>query len=103
MCREALRMGYPAFLWTISSADTRPIAATVIARNVIHTPNPGDIVLMHDGQGHVETAKALEQILTELGAKGFRFVTLPELLRAGDRWLATKPSPANAKPSSPRK
>lgn len=87
LCETALGEDYTAVLWTISSADSRPISAVTIAQNVIHTPNPGDIVLMHDGAGHAATAKALEQILTELGATGFRFVTLPELLAAWDRWL----------------
>lgn len=88
LCQTALSQGYAAFLWTISSADSRPIGAETIARNVIHTPNPGDIVLLHDGGGHAATAKALEQILTELEASGFRFVTLPNLLSAWDDWLS---------------
>lgn len=87
LCTLALQRGHAAILWTISSADSRPIGADVIARNVIHTPNPGDIVLMHDGPGHSATAEALPQILGELGAAGFRFVTIPELLQAWDRWL----------------
>jgi chitin deacetylase len=95
LCQVALRQGYAALLWTISSADSRPIGAGTIAHNVIHTPNPGDIVLMHDGAGHAATAQALERILTELQASGSEFVTLPELLAAWDGWLteqdATKP------------
>lgn len=97
LCREAQREGYTAFLWTISSADTRPISSATIARNIIHTPNPGDIVLMHDGAGHRATAGALDQILTELGAAGFTFVTLPELLSAWDRYLAEHPAPKSTK------
>ncbi len=88
LTRMARRHGYAVILWTISSADTRPIGAPVIARNVIHTPNPGDIVLMHDGSGHRATVEALPQILRELGQAGFQFVTVPELLRAWDEWRA---------------
>ncbi|MCE5217339.1 polysaccharide deacetylase family protein [bacterium] len=91
----ALSQGYCVFTWTISSADTAKIDAAGIAHNVIHTPNPGDIVLMHDGPGHRETVKALPQILSELGAAGFRFVSLPELLRAWDQWLASSRAKAS--------
>jgi peptidoglycan-N-acetylglucosamine deacetylase len=89
LCRTALSDRYAVILWTISTADSNPIAAAVIAHNAIHTPNPGDIILMHDGQGHVQSAKALDQILTELGQAGFQFVTVPELLSAWDGWLNT--------------
>jgi peptidoglycan/xylan/chitin deacetylase (PgdA/CDA1 family) len=88
LTRAALALGYAAVLWTISSADTRPIDADTIARNVIYTPNPGDIVLMHDGAGHQATADAVPRILRELGEAGFEFVTMPELLRAWDTWQA---------------
>ncbi len=86
LCDTALTQGYTGVLWTISSADSRPIGASVIAHNVIHTPNPGDIVLMHDAETHPATAAALPQILRELSAAGFRFVTLPELLQAWEQW-----------------
>ncbi len=92
LARTAQSLGYPVITWTISSADTRPIDAQFIANNVIHTPNPGDIVLMHDGAGHKATAAAVPMILRELSAAGYRFVTLPELFRAWDEWLRTHPA-----------
>ncbi len=84
---QALKAGYPAILWTISSADTRHIGSEVIASNVIFTPNPGDIVIMHDGAGHTATANALPKVLSALEKKGFRFVTVPELMVEWERWL----------------
>jgi len=86
LCQTALAQGYTAVLWTISSADSNPIGPDIIARNIIHTPNPGDIVLMHDGETHAATAAALPQVLDELSAAGFQFVTIPELLQAWDEW-----------------
>jgi peptidoglycan/xylan/chitin deacetylase (PgdA/CDA1 family) len=94
--------GYAAFTWTLGSADTdKHITVELIESNVIHTPDPGDIVLMHDGAGHEKTtAKALPRILTELTQEGFQFVTLPELMRAWDEWLnAPKPE---SQPAGPR-
>lgn len=95
LTRLACQRGYAVILWTISAADTRPIAPAVIARNVIHTPNPGDIVLMHDGSGHQATVEALPQILRELGQAGFQFVTVPELLRAWDEWQPAREQSAS--------
>jgi chitin deacetylase len=89
LARTALAEGYCVLLWTISSADTATRSSAVIANNVIHTPNPGDIILMHDGAGHSPSAAALPAILKSLTAAGFRFVTVPELLRAWDAWLAS--------------
>jgi chitin deacetylase len=86
LAQAALAQGYTAVLWTISSADSARIPAKLIANNVLHTPHPGDIILMHDGPGHIETAHALPKILESLRAAGFRFVTVPELLRAWDLW-----------------
>jgi len=77
----ARRQGCAIVLWTISSADTRPITPRQIADNIIHTPDPGDIALMHDGPGHMRTAEAVPLVLDELGRSGWKFVTIPELLR----------------------
>ena len=100
LARTAQSLGYPVITWTISSADTRPIDANFIANNVIHTPNPGDIVLMHDGTGHKATAAAVPIILRDLSKAGFRFVTLPELFRAWDVWQRSHPAKAPAKPKT---
>jgi peptidoglycan/xylan/chitin deacetylase (PgdA/CDA1 family) len=57
-------------------------------------------VLLHDGRGHVNTARALPEILRRLSDKGFRFVTVPELLAKWDKapsashGLSRKPPPA---------
>jgi peptidoglycan-N-acetylglucosamine deacetylase len=86
LCKQAQKQGYGVVLWTISTADSNRIGPSVIARNAIHTPNPGDFVLMHDGAGHKATAQALPQVLRELTAAGFRFVTMPRLLQEWARW-----------------
>jgi len=95
LARQALKAGYVVALWTISSADSRPIGPDVIASNVIHTPNPGDIVIMHDGEGHAATTDALPKVLDALEKKGYRFVTLPELMGEWDRWLTQHPKGAS--------
>jgi peptidoglycan/xylan/chitin deacetylase (PgdA/CDA1 family) len=71
--------GYTVVLWTISGADTRPITSRQIADNIVYTPDPGDIALLHDGPGHTRTAEAVPMILDELARAGWKFVTIPEL------------------------
>ena len=87
LTKAAIHDGFTVVTWTISSADSRPIGPDVIANNVIHTPNPGDIVIMHDSDVHAATADALPLILKQLGDQGYKFVTIPELLRAWDKYL----------------
>lgn len=90
IAQAAREQGRANFLWMVSSVDTRRIGPAAIARNVTRSLHPGDIVLMHDGPGHRETAQAVPAILAEMERKGYRSVTLPELCRVWDRWLTAK-------------
>ena len=40
---------------------------------------PGAIVLLHSGARRTPTAAALPRILSELGGRGYRFVTVEEM------------------------
>ncbi len=88
--RAARDAGCTVVLWTLSSADTATKSAEVIYRNVVFTPNPGDIVLMHDAATKVATAEALPRILADLKAKGWRFVTVTEMLAAWAKFRISK-------------
>jgi chitin deacetylase len=90
IARVARSRGMPNFLWMVSSVDTRRIGPAAIAHNVTSSLHPGDIVLMHDGPGHRETALAVPAILEAMERKGLRSVTVPELCRIWDRWLTQK-------------
>jgi chitin deacetylase len=47
---------------------------------------PGGIVLMHDGGGNRDhTVRALPQLITEYKKRGYRFVTVPELMEMQDK------------------
>lgn len=74
--------------WTISSADTAVKDSHVIYKNVMFTPNPGDIVLLHDTSVH--TQLGAERIIRDLTADGWTLVTLDELLREWDRVLTSQ-------------
>lgn len=70
-------------LWSVTSADTDPRAKPqAFVKNVLKGAKPGAIVLMHDGGGNRErTVKALPDIISGLKQQGYRFVTVPELLK----------------------
>ncbi|WP_392536041.1 polysaccharide deacetylase family protein [Nostoc sp. C117] len=70
-------------MWSLTSADTDPHAKPqAFVNNVLKGAKPGAIVLMHDGGGnHQRTVEALPQIISGLKQQGYRFVTVPELLK----------------------
>ncbi len=78
----AKSQNYAVVMWSQTSADTDPRAKyQVFVKNVLRDAEPGGIVLMHDGGGdRRRTVEALPQIISGLQAKGYRFVTVPELL-----------------------
>ncbi|MDZ8032360.1 polysaccharide deacetylase family protein [Nostoc sp. DedSLP04] len=70
-------------MWSLTSADTDPHAKPqAFVNNVLKGAKPGFIVLMHDGGGDRQrTVEALPQIISGLKQQGYRFVTIPELLK----------------------
>jgi peptidoglycan/xylan/chitin deacetylase (PgdA/CDA1 family) len=68
-------------LWTVDSHDWRRPGEQAIVNTVVSGARPGAIVLMHDAGGpRQQTVAALPQIITQLRAQGYKFVTVPKLL-----------------------
>ena len=69
-------------LWDVDSRDwTRPGVGRIV-RNVVSAVRPGSIVLLHDGGGlRWQTVAALPAIVRQLRARGYRFVTVPRMMR----------------------
>lgn len=83
---QAQARGYRVVLWswTQDSNDWRDPGVAAIVRKVAGGAKPGDIVLMHDSGGNRrQTVEALAQILEQLHQRGYRFVTVSELLSQG--------------------
>jgi peptidoglycan-N-acetylglucosamine deacetylase len=79
----AQKHGQSVNMWSVDSYDSHPKRPSpeAMIKTVVSQATPGGIVLMHDGGGsHGNTAKALPQIIAQLRAKGYSFVTVPELL-----------------------
>ncbi|MGF1651031.1 MAG: polysaccharide deacetylase family protein [Hyphomicrobiaceae bacterium] len=87
--REALEavaaQGLSAIQWDVSSADPWKeqtpdrMAAAVLAR-----VRPGSIVLFHANGRGWHTGAALPRVIAGLRSRGYRFVTVSELLAAGE-------------------
>lgn len=82
-------------LWSADTKDySRPGRARIIY-TAVSGAQPGAIILMHDGGGdRSETVSALPRIITRLRQRGFRLVTISEL-------VAEDPPPANQPPPRP--
>ncbi len=76
--------GMAAIQWDVSTGDPSPLmGAKAILEETLRGVRPGSIVLAHaNGRGH-HTGEALPQILDALEKRGYRFVTVSELLTRG--------------------
>jgi peptidoglycan/xylan/chitin deacetylase (PgdA/CDA1 family) len=80
--------GYGSFRWTVDTLGWKGtsggMTADGVVTRVLDTAVPGQIVLMHVGShptdGSTLDADALPRIITELAARGYRFITLREAL-----------------------
>jgi polysaccharide deacetylase family sporulation protein PdaB len=73
-------LGYRTIQWSVDSLDWTNPGIDAIAKRVLSRTRAGDIILMHASDSATQTAKALPKIIDGLRAKGFRFVTVSELI-----------------------
>jgi peptidoglycan-N-acetylglucosamine deacetylase len=68
-------------LWSVDTGDYLQPGVPEIVRRVLAGARPGAVLLMHDGGGdRSQTIAALPLIIRGLRARGFRLVTVPQLL-----------------------
>jgi len=77
--KTAAAIEYPIVLWTIDSGDWRGIGPGEIKKSVLNDIKDGDIVVFHDDASGTE--RALQMILPVLRDRGFRILTVSELMR----------------------
>jgi peptidoglycan-N-acetylglucosamine deacetylase len=82
-------LGYKVILWDVDPVDWKRPGSNVVAQRIIAGARPGSIILSHDI--HPPTIAAMPQVFDALLAKGFKFVTVSELL-AMDKGGERKPS-----------
>jgi peptidoglycan-N-acetylglucosamine deacetylase len=79
--RTAASLGLAAVMWEVDPSDYTLPGVTAIEQRVLAQVRPGSIVLSHDGGGpRGQTLAAYPYIIRTLRARGYRFVTVPELL-----------------------
>lgn len=68
-------------LWTVDTNDYQLPGTPAIVQSALDGARPGAIILMHDGGGdRSETVAAIPQIVRDLRRRGYRLVTVPQLL-----------------------
>ena len=70
--------GYKVILWAVDPLDWKRPGPSVVAHRIISETKPGNIILMHDIHG--QSIDAVPQVLDGLQAKGYKFVTVSQLL-----------------------
>jgi peptidoglycan/xylan/chitin deacetylase (PgdA/CDA1 family) len=81
MAAQAMRQKQTVVMWSADSGDWKRGGATAIANRVLRQASRGGIALLHDGGGdRAATVAALPSIIDGLHARGYRLVTIPELL-----------------------
>ncbi len=79
--RDARALGLATVLWNVDPSDyAQPGTAAIVSR-VLAQVRPGSIVISHDGGGpRAQTLAAYPTIIAALRRRGYRIVTIPELL-----------------------
>src|SRR5205814_3362407 len=85
--------GYQIILWDVEPYGWKRPGPAVVRNRILKETQPGSIVLSHDI--HPGTIEAMPSTFEALEAKGFKFVTVSELIH-----MATpRPSHASPQPS----
>ena len=85
--RIAREMGLQPVMWNVTGYDWSAPPVEHIEKKVTRQVRGGDVLLLHDG-GHLEmgadrshTVIATDRIITRYKAKGYEFVTIPEMMK----------------------
>ncbi len=92
---ELARLHLLMVLWSVDTDDYLQPGVSAIVERALAGAHPGAIILMHDAGGvRTQTIEALPLIIKGLRARGYRLVTVPQLL-AEDPPPAGQPLPPN--------
>jgi peptidoglycan/xylan/chitin deacetylase (PgdA/CDA1 family) len=73
--------GYRIILWDVDPLDWKRPGPAVVTSRIVRETRPGSIILSHDI--HPGTITAMPATFDQLQAKGFKFVTVSELIAMG--------------------
>ncbi|HSZ06426.1 MAG TPA: polysaccharide deacetylase family protein [Solirubrobacteraceae bacterium] len=79
--QTARSLGLATVLWNVDPSDYTLPGTGAIVQRVLAQVQPGSIIISHDGGGpRGQTLAAYPTIITDLRARGYRIVTIPQLL-----------------------
>lgn len=81
--------GYPTILWNVDPLDWKRPGPSVVTSRILSAANAGSIILAHDL--HAPTVDAMPATIDGLLRRGFKFVTVSQLLA-----MKTEPATAQA-------
>jgi peptidoglycan/xylan/chitin deacetylase (PgdA/CDA1 family) len=90
--------GYRTILWDVDPLDWKRPGPAVVTSRIVRETRPGSIILSHDI--HPGTIKAMSAAFDQLQAKGFKFVTVSELIAMGKPMAPKQTGEEGAPPSS---
>lgn len=91
--KKIKEMGYEIILWSLNSKDWVNFDDKYIIRYILSNIRSGDIILFHDSGGFFakeggnrwETVLAVPRLIEKLKERGYKFVTITELLEASGK------------------
>ena len=94
------QFGLNVIIWSVDPFDWKRPGASVIEERILAGARPGAIVLSHDI--HKQTVDAMPATLDALAAKGFKFVTVSQLIAMNKPKSSPTPGPQSHPSASPR-
>ena len=91
--------GMHSVLWDVDTRDWQHPGVNTVVQRAVGNAQPGSIILLHDI--HASTVNAVEDIVTGLQARGFKLVTVSQLIEMGRRAATPAPEPAPVVPVAP--
>ena len=84
IANQIKEMGYKIITWSAMTNDwSSRVTSGEVAKDILRRVTPGGIIGLHDGahnENRSPLIKALPKIIESLKARGYRFLTVPELL-----------------------
>ncbi len=86
--------GYPTILWAVDPLDWKRPGPAVVTSRILSNTTPGSIILAHDL--HAQTVDAMPATIDGLLSRGFKFVTVSQLLAMQTQTATAQVSPASS-------
>lgn len=97
--RFAEDYGMKVILWSVDPLDWKYRNSSKVYNSIVQNVHPGAIILAHDI--HATTVAAMPQVFDTLLEKGYKFVTVSDLLAMDRPAQLVKKEPAKKEPAAP--